>query len=74
MSTLARSLSSVPELGEVNLSMRNDKSAVHFRQRTNATLITELNRKIISWVQCLNRNPNCDLTVPKWQMELSSVR
>ena len=33
------------ELGAVNLSVRNGKSAVQFRQRTNATLITEPNRK-----------------------------
>ena len=44
----------MPELGAVNLRVRNSKSAVHFGQR--ATLITELNRKIINWVQCLHYN------------------
>ena len=52
----------MPELGAVNLSVRNGKSAVQCRQRANATLITKLNRKIINWVQCLNRNRA--LTVP----------
>ena len=62
MSKLTHCLSTVPELGAVNLSVRNGKSAVQFRQRTNATIITELNRTIIIWVQCLNRNRA--LTVP----------
>ena len=62
MSKLTHRLSTVPELGAVNLKVRNGKSAVRFKQRVNATLITELNRKIISWVQCLNRNRA--LTVP----------
>ena len=44
------------------ISVRNGKSAIQFRQRANATLITKLNRKIINWVQCLNRNRA--LTVP----------
>ena len=44
------------------LSVRNGKSAVQFRQRANTTLFTGLNRKIINWVQCLNRNRA--LTVP----------
>ena len=30
--------------------------AVKFGQRANATVITEPNRKIINWVQYLNRN------------------
>ena len=52
----------MPELGAVNLSVRNGKSAVQVIQFANATLITELNGKIINWVQCLNRNRA--LTVP----------
>ena len=52
----------MPELGAVNLSVRNGKSAVQFRQRANTTLTNELNRKIINWVQRLNRNRA--LTVP----------
>ena len=51
-----------PELGAVNLNVRNGKSAVQFIQRTNATVITELNRKKIIWVQFLNRSRA--LTVP----------
>ena len=62
MSKLTHRLSTVPELGAVNMSVRNGKSAIQFRQRTNATLVTELNRKIINWEQCLNRNRA--LTVP----------
>ena len=46
----------MPEFGAVNLSVRNGKSAVQIRQRANATFITEINRKIINWLQCLNRN------------------
>ena len=46
----------MPELGAVNLSVWNDKSAVQFRQRVNAALITELNRKVINWVQSPNHN------------------
>ena len=42
--------------------MRNGKSTIQFRQRANATLITEFNRKIINWLQCLNRNRA--MTVP----------
>ena len=42
MSKLTHRLSTVPELGAVNLSVRNGKSAIYFRQRANATLITEL--------------------------------
>ena len=42
MSKLTHRLSTVPELGAVNLSVRNGKSAIQFRQRANATLITEL--------------------------------
>ena len=42
MSKLTHLLSTVPELGAVNLSVRNGKSAIQFRQRANATLITEL--------------------------------
>ena len=42
MSKLTHRLSTVPELGAVNLSVRNAKSAVQFRQRTNATIITDL--------------------------------
>ena len=62
MSKLKHQLSTVPELGAVNLSVRNGKSVVQFRQRANTTLITELNRKIIIQVQCLNRKRA--LTVP----------
>ena len=47
MSKLAHSLSTVPELGAVKLSVRNGKSAVQCRQRANATLITDFNRNII---------------------------
>ena len=42
MSKLTHRLSTVPELGAVNLSVRNGKSAIQFRRRANATLITEL--------------------------------
>ena len=42
MSKLTHRLSTVPELGAVNLSVRKGKSAIQFRQRANATLITEL--------------------------------
>ena len=42
MSKLTHRLSTVPELGVVNLSVRNGKSAIQFRQRANALLITEL--------------------------------
>ena len=62
MSKLAHWLSTVPELGAVNLSVRNGKSTIQFGQRANATLITEFNRKIINWLQCLNRNRA--MTVP----------
>ena len=51
----------MPELGAIKLSVRNGKSAVQFRQR-GANGITELNRKIINWLQRLNRNRA--LTVP----------
>ena len=60
MSKLTHRLSTVPELGVVNLSGRDGKSAIQFRQRVNATLITEL--KSIGCMQCLNRNRA--LTVP----------
>ena len=60
MSKLTHRLSTVPELGAVNLSVQNGKSAAQFRQRTNATLITEL--KSIGCMQCLNGNRA--LTVP----------
>ena len=49
MSKLTHRLSTVPELGAVNLIVRNGKSAIQFRQRANAML-------------CLNRNRV--LTVP----------
>ena len=62
MTKLAYLLSTVPELGAVNLSVRNGKSAIQFKLCANATLITELNRKIINWGQCLNYNRA--LTVP----------
>ena len=42
MSKLTHRLSTVPELGAVNLSVQNGKSAIQFRQCANATLITEL--------------------------------
>ena len=42
MSKLTHLLSTVPDLGAVNLSVRNGKSAIQFRHRANATLITEL--------------------------------
>ena len=42
MSKLTHRLSTVPELGAVNLSVRNGKSAIRFRELANAMLITEL--------------------------------
>ena len=75
MSKLTHRLSTVPELGAVNLSVRNSKSEVQFRQRANATLVTELNRKIINWVQCLNCNRalNVPNTAPN-EIEFGAVK
>ena len=49
MSKLTHRLSTVPELGAVNLSVWNGESVVQFRQRANYA------HHRTNWVQCLNR-------------------